>query len=361
MMTLPDHFDELLSRIEPSKDRLRLAKELPAQIRDYLKETGTITTVDPHSRLAGSYARDTAIGDIKDVDIIVLIDLEYKKGEPEKVLDELHVALQGLPEALDDVGQVEPLLRYQRRSIHVRFEDRDFDIDIVPAVALDGLDQPLWIPDRDWSKWVKTDPLGYGEYLSELNKKHGCKVVPLIKMLKRWRDARMIYRRPKSYWLECLVVRHISEGWVTTDGKSYAELFADLLASIESRFLKIFQDEDTTPPEIPDPMLSNNVAWNWERAEFETFMRRVQESRRLTERALAAEHETDAVELWQRVFNREDEEVFPATVDNTLHAISRAAKAGRPLRITTSGIVLLKPSAETPSWPSPAHRFYGDA
>lgn len=361
MLTLSSHFDELLHRIQPKTERTDVAKALPAEIRDYLKECDTIQTVDPHSRLAGSYARDTAVGNIKDVDIILLVDPKYQEGDVETVLDDLHTALQGLPEFLGDTGIVEPLLRRQRRSIHVHFDNRDFDVDVVPAVAPDGLKHPLWVPDKDWSRWVETDPLGYAEHLSNLNAEHDQKVVPLIKLVKHWRDVQMIYRRPKSYWLECLVVRHIEKKWIMTDSKSYAELFAALLGSIQERFTSTLEEKDAIP-QILDPMLGNNVAWNWKRAEFETFMRQVSESYRWATRALELDDDKqeEAIRLWQNIFNTDEQEYFPTSVDDRLREIADMATQGKGLYMTSAGKVLAKPSADVRAWPSPPHRFYGE-
>ena len=67
MLTLPDHFRILRKRIEPDDERAEAAKNIPAQVRDFLRNDEAIKTVYPHSRLAGSYARHTAIKDIKDV------------------------------------------------------------------------------------------------------------------------------------------------------------------------------------------------------------------------------------------------------------------------------------------------------
>jgi hypothetical protein len=48
-------------------------------------------------------------------------------------------------------------------------EEETFSVDVVPVVLVGDLDEPLWIPDREWSTWIKTDPLGYGKYLSALS------------------------------------------------------------------------------------------------------------------------------------------------------------------------------------------------
>ena len=61
MFTLPDHFDTLLSNLEPASKRLGIAKQFAIQIRDQLQKTELLLTQEPHTRLIGSYARNTAI------------------------------------------------------------------------------------------------------------------------------------------------------------------------------------------------------------------------------------------------------------------------------------------------------------
>lgn len=105
MITLPDHFDSLLTNIQPRSTRITLAQEIPASIRKFLQETDLLATVDPQSRLAGSYGRSTAIKNIKDVDLLVFIDPLYKDDKdrgPQIALNDLIDALQGFPEAQGD-------------------------------------------------------------------------------------------------------------------------------------------------------------------------------------------------------------------------------------------------------------------
>jgi len=353
MANLPEHFDELLSRIEPKSERAKAAQDIPAQVRSFLKDSEKIKTVDPYSRLAGSYARCTAIKDIKDVDVILFVTPEYKDEEPEIVLNALFSALQNLTEGIDDKGEV-TICRHQRRSVNVHLEKKDFDLDIVPVVALDGADKKLEIPDKDWSKWVSTHPLGYADALSKLNATHKGKVVPLVKMLKHWRDVHMVYKRPKSYWLECLVYHKIDDGDLVSDNISYAEMFRDLMSSIEDSFQK-YLDEKTTVPKIPDPMLGNNVAHNWERGDFEAFMNQVHESKRWAERALQQDDDSKAVELWQKVFGVE---WFPAVVAQKIGESLRAANLAGSIFVTPNGKVQIeKPTGRNVQVPS--QRFYG--
>ena len=361
MNTLPDHFYELLHHIEPDADRIELAKEYPSKVRNFLKSSEILHTEDPFSRLAGSYARGTAISNIKDVDILLFVSQDYKEkvsSGAEQVLRDLYSVLRKLPDALEIEGHLDPeavALRKQRRSINVHLEGIGcyFDLDIVPVTAPNGVDDVLYIPDRDWSKWVETQPLGYSLALSKLNRENGGKVVRLIKLFKHWRDVQMNILRPKSYWLECLIYNLVSKMVIKTDGKSYAELSYDILNAINIEFTPYLNTKDKVPP-ISDPMLKNNVAWNWERSAFETFMRRVEESLKWASRALEEEQE-QAINLWKKVFGND---FFPSNLENSLSTYSRAALTGS-LHTSPNGLIGITVE-KNPSLPIPQHKFYGE-
>jgi hypothetical protein len=357
VLALPHHFDELLGNIEPPNNRRDAAVEIPSQVRGFLENTEEFPTRYPHSRLTGSYARHTAIHGIKDVDFVAFYDVAHgEEPEPEAVLERLFDALRGLPEALGHEGTTQ-ILRRQRRSIHVQFDDEDFHLDIVPSWLRYDIDEPLWVPDREWKTWVESDPLGYGAALSKLNADNRKKVVPLIKLFKHWRTLQMQRRRPKSYWQEALVYQHLSKGWVTSDDKEYAELFTDLLRSIRDRFQPALNGGWV--PEIPDPMLGHNVAFNWEWLSFKSFMTRLDESIGWAERALtkSSDELNDAVALWQKVFG---EEYFTDSARS--RRLQHAEWVGQGTTfVTSAGHVLDRSSATERAVESRSHRFYGDA
>ncbi len=68
MLAHSEYFNEFLSNIEPPEHRTAVAKEIPDDVRRYLKVNETFETAEPHSRLTGSYKRHTAVRNIKDVD-----------------------------------------------------------------------------------------------------------------------------------------------------------------------------------------------------------------------------------------------------------------------------------------------------
>jgi hypothetical protein len=353
--TLSDNFKVFLSRIEPSTERKKSAQDMPGKIRDYLRDHEDLETVTPHTRLGGSYGRQTATGDIKDVDVLVFVADEYEDDIP-GLLKLLRDVLDDLPEYLDDCGEV--TTRAQRRSVNVHLQKHDLFLDVVPVrLTTDKTTDVLVVPDREWEEWVNTQPLGYGAYLSELNGDHTGKIVPLVKMMKHWRDEHFERRRPKSYWLEALVVRHIKRKWVATAGKGYAEIVADLMDSIHTRFKPIY-DRIGAVPRIQDPMLNNNVAWNWERSHFETFMTRLEESRKWARLAVEEEDDDEAVKLWKKVFGDDFPTVAEAQAQLKGEAFGAASAKGLNL-ITGSGLVTASPLAGIAAVTAPAKRFYG--
>lgn len=353
MASLSKNFRVFLSNIEPPEARRKTAQDMPAKVRDYLQKHEELTTVSPHTRLAGSYRRQTANGEIKDVDVIVFVSDDYK-DDIDALLKLLHSVLLELPDELDDCGEVS--LRKQRRSIRVHLEKHDLFIDIVPVrFTTDKTTDVLLIPDREWSKWVNTQPLGYADSLSTLNGDHEDKVVPLVKMFKHWRSEKFERRCPKSYWLESLIVRHINCDYVSTEDKGYGEIVADLFESIYTCWEKTWK-ETTNVPKIPDAMLGNNVAWNWERSHFETFMRRVEDCKGWTRRAVNETDETKAVELWQKVFGLD----FPVSslAEATVKGweLGEASKNGTA-SVSATGLVSAVAGLGVQAPPT---RFYGD-
>ena len=169
-------FSALLKKVNPSDDRLTAAQRLPGEVREWLKEHD-FETASPHSRLIGSYGRHTAIGEIKDVDTLVFLPDEALDRTPESVLRELKTVLSEYPDASAEASP-------QRRSIRLDFPAHDLCLDIVGAVADEGLEAPLRIPDRSKQEWINSDPLGYGKSLSAANADHAKKLIPLIKLVK---------------------------------------------------------------------------------------------------------------------------------------------------------------------------------
>lgn len=363
MPTLNIHFDKLIKNLKPPANRIEAAQELPSLVREYLEECTDFPTVEPHTRLVGSYAQKMSVTDVKDVDILVRVD-----GDPDENAPEARQLIRDLRAVLDDLSQSERALgtwqvaavdanlevERARRSIHIYFKDQDFHLDIVPCIAPAGFEQPLYVPDWGFNRWIKSHPVGFVSLLDELNGEHKGKVKKLGKLLKHYRNQQMVRRRPKSYWLGALVVKHVRSGKLDMD-QPVPNLFRDLLAAIHSDFSRILEGSGT--PHIKDPMLGHDVSWNWGRPDFETFMRRVEEGRDRMARALDAAEKGNmekAVEICQALFG---EEYFPINIDDE---VKQRQALGIPglARIAATGIVLPQDTLAKTITTRPT-KFYG--
>ena len=210
MTKLNSLFDRFLSNIEPDEDAVAYAQEAHKPVRDFLENDEKFGEFVENTFLYGSYRRHTAVGDIKDVDIVVLtnFDPESEEHTPQKVLRKLKAALA---RHYDDPENPE----YQRRSIRINDplperSDVSMTLDIIPAVAPNGDDAPLLVPDREVKAWVQSHPKGHIKATSELNRQEysGSKFVPLVKMMKWWwkyqcqvRQPDLERPKPKGFWI----------------------------------------------------------------------------------------------------------------------------------------------------------------
>jgi hypothetical protein len=321
------YFSALQKKIEPPDERVQLASSRVGDVRDWLTQH-EFKTQSPHTRLSGSYGRSTAIERIPDVDVLVFVPVEELDRTPNAVLLQLHKVLKDYPAA-------EINTQGQRRSVRLELPSDDLFLDMVPAVAARGLDHSLKVPDRPQQEWISSDPLGYAERLTELNQKHGTKLVPLVKMLKAWRDEQMLRRRPKSYVLEVLLLYGVEGGTLALCDKSAAENVRDAFIYITDKYEELI-DMGTAAPRIPDPQIKDHfITKGWERSHFETFMRRARDARRAAERAVVAEDDAVARAEWKRLFGSRwptDDEVKRAVREEAMGhqpGVTKIAATGR--------------------------------
>ncbi len=343
MANLRHHFSALLSKIEPPAERLKVAQEAPAKVRDFLKEHD-FETVDPHTRLIGSYYRCTAVLEIKDVDLLVFVPEAQRERTPNAVLQKLKTVLDEYPDSAAETTS-------QRRSVRLDLLNEGLQLDIVPAIHGGDVEKRLSIPDRPAQEWIDSDPLGFSKRLSKLNQDHGGKVVRLVKLFKAWRDDQMKTRRPKSYVLEVMVFNAVSEGSIQLVERSTDVNMADLLAHVWKKYKKLYE-EGTEAPRIEDPQIDGlYISKGWPRTSFETFMTRIDESRGWSERAVA-KADDEASALWAKVFP----ELWPSDDEVKAAARNEASTAAPGVSVVAaSGLILPRGSSGAASKPTSFH------
>lgn len=337
MSKLNSLFDQFLSNIEPDKDAVAYAQEAHKPVRDFLEHDEDFGKYVESTFLYGSYRRYTAVGDIKDVDIVVIInvDPDDEVNTPQKVLRRLKTALARYYDDPENPA-------YQRRSIRVNDPLPDnpdvlMTLDIIPAVAPNGADQPLKVPDREARTWIQSHPKGHIDTTSALNRDEysGGRFVPLVKMMKSWwryqceeRQPEVERPKPKGFWVECLA----AESFDPTQ-RSWADHFIAVLRKISERFDGVSEVPQLQDPGLPDQALRTSMTFE----EFRVFMCAVNDSLRL---AITARDRVDYLEssvVWRDIFG----DLFPLYEEEVTELTERGSAL-------TLGVM---PEIEALRWP----------
>jgi hypothetical protein len=176
--------------------------------------------------LSGSYARNTAIAPLDDVDLIVEIDpaawrsdyLFSARPSPERLL-------QSFASALRYRYPHSSVIR-QRRSVCLRLNH--LDIDVVPAIPTDQ-EGIILVPDRYSDDWIRSAPKLHTRIASAVNAKQLGQLKPLVKIVKLWNSNLPANARCKSFMIETIATRIFSEIRIGTPAQG-AILFWDFLA-----------------------------------------------------------------------------------------------------------------------------------
>jgi len=305
MTKLNKEFNAFKSNIEPDIKAVEYAVDAHTRVRNCLEQDEEFAEFFDDTFLYGSYKRHTAVGGIKDVDIVVLTKFDPSNPEhtPNFVLRRLKAALARCYDTPD-------FLEYQRRSIRVDDplpdeDDAELTLDVIPAVAVNGNYEPLLVPDKIQKEWIWSHPRGHLGYTTYLNSDdHGKgKYVPLVKMIKWWwkyqcelHQPDVERPKPKGFWVECLTGIHFDKA--KTD---WADHFIAVLEGIVDAYADV---ED--PPELPDPGLQDEtIKTNMTMGEFRIFLNIASISLDLARTARYEEDKLKSSEMWREIFGEE--------------------------------------------------------
>ncbi len=287
-MELPSYFTDFLKNIEPTKTQIDQSSTGHTTLRDRLASDKEFKDYYEHSFLQGSYRRSTAIKPVKDVDIVVMANLDYSVVTPKEAISLLRNCLSNYYNNVTT----------QNRSVNI--ELTYINMDVVIAIGPNGKDSNLLIPDRETNNWVWTNPEGHRKYIEDLNKNLNGMFVPLVKMFKWWRFKNpTIYKAPQGFILECITGEKYD-----SVSNSNSENFVNLLKNIESSYISYISTGSV--PVIPDPGLpDNNVSKRLTYDEFEKFINKISLAREISENALNEGNKFKSSELWRKLFGEE--------------------------------------------------------
>lgn len=302
MLKLNWYFDELKSAIEPDTKYKEHAQKADDPVREYLCSDASFSNYYANSFLYGSYARSTAIGNIKDVDIVIICNYS-NYSSPLTLLNKLRESLDGL------YGNAN--LGDQRRSIRVDdplpdIPNSELTLDVIPAIYQNGSDGPLWVPDREKREWTASHPRGHMAYTTGLNSRSNQgRFVPLAKMMKWWWKHQFqikqpwvesFKRKPKGFWIETMTGQ-----FVDLSKDSYPELIVSVYENAFGNFRKFRNDYRI--PNLADPALTGKtIKTSITEDEFAFFLDTLEESLAIAREAANTTSESRAAELWQTIF-----------------------------------------------------------
>lgn len=188
--------------LEPTPEQKQGARRSQRAIREAL-DTGNMSARIVGDYLIGSYARQTAITPLDDVDIMFLIDptewetpLLSDMPDPQKVLDTFARAIR--------MRYDQSRVALKRRSVGLTMHH--LHIDAVPAIPTDR-EHFVLIPDRQEEEWILTAPRVHAQIVTDINRARAGMFVPLVKMLKGWNAGLSKTVRLKSFTIETMALR----------------------------------------------------------------------------------------------------------------------------------------------------------
>jgi hypothetical protein len=319
-LTVAQAMDQLMSAIEPNDAEREKASKQQLNVRAALE--ARLSVEDTY--LSGSYRRHTQPRPLDDIDLLVVLD----HTEHEITLDGIGTrkALDLLEAALRDAYPKTELVRHDR-CIQIKFAGTGIGFDVVPVIRL--TEHEFYIPDEARGVWVRTNPREVEYLVSEANKQCDGWLVPLVKLLKTWKDE---VRAPlRGFHLEAMAYHQLKVAPVN-EREGLALLFERLAMAVWSNCPDIW------------PMGENaDVSLSWENRSKAAAL--LTNAAAEVKRAVAAEAEDrvdDAHAIWYRLMGDRYPETGMERASVSAMAVRDAVRTvvtGHPFSATSAGLI----------------------
>lgn len=308
MATVESYFEKFVSNLNPDDRAIGNASIAHNGLRDHLSESELYGECYSDSFLYGSYKRHTAIHDIDDVDVCVLVNIDptSEDGNPKKVLRKLKKAIT---EYYSDVEWYDDEnTAYNRRSILVKDAlpndpNSKLSLDVIPAVQ-DPNSEYLLVPDKEIWEWVQTNPKWHIDFSQKMNDDSNQEFIKIVKIFKHLKKYHIKNKHPKGFWIETLV-------WdCYVQGDSMAEsLYMTLLNILET-----YKYNTKSIPDLPDFWIKwETIKTSMELDQFLKFIELLNTIKDEISDAIDADDQEYSIAIWRYVFG---ELFFPASLSD---------------------------------------------
>lgn len=285
-------FDTFLSNIEPSSSTVQYISSMQNNLRDYLKNHSTFSSVHKDTFLSGSYAKHTSIRPSKndkkrDVDIIV-VTTHSSSDDSSKAIEELRDAL--IQSKTYETAEV------QHHSVGINLSQ--VSVDVVPVIQDTNDDQLYYIGDSEVGGWAKTDPKGHKSWSTTTNQNNNNAYKPLVKIFKWWRRTNCPddVKYPKGIALEKLIADNLGDSSASTE-----TLLIETMENIVSAYKETYVDVGIVPW-LEDPsekIQGNDLLAGYSSDDFSAFIYKVDEHLKLLN------DEGTENETWRKILGTE--------------------------------------------------------
>jgi hypothetical protein len=291
--TISESFQQFASNLNISDRQETLVSICRKNVVDKIANKLILHSEQP-SKLIGSYDRNTLIRYLYEADVDVMVVLHYGEN---KHWDNDEGVLKVLSSFETIIEESYPDTECQIDRNCVTMKLSQFRQDVVPAFKFQ--EGYYTIPDTHRGKWIQTDPVGFAEEITRINKNMDGDFVPLIKMIKGWN--REYSKRLRSFHLECIMVNHYRKYDKSYTFDSMAKVFfANLPDYISSAVY------DPITMDRVDLYLDNSSLNN----KRDDYIERAKKTSKLAEEAYqdSEKYPSVAMDEWKKIFG----EFFPA-------------------------------------------------
>ena len=315
--TVPQAFDLFLQKLEPKKTSKDAIKKRHIFIRDTFSKKifndGRKTSI-----LSGSYARNTQIEPINDVDIIIFFSKEeYWENFESNPIELLLFTQKLIQQTFPDQDK-----QIQSHSIGIKFQSIP-DVDIIPAFIQDNDNEIFIIPDKDLGCYIETSPPTHKKFISNHNELIGKKFIPLVKMMKCWRN-KLKREGLNKYGMELKIKSFHLEVFLMNIIQSNFTGYSQCLYSVFSEAGEAINNSCNDPADLSGD-LGNYLSFSQKETLTSIFIQTSNKIKKLLEYQAMGDHEK-AIEGWHEIFG----DPFPLPIRSNKPLYTKKQKTEYP-------------------------------
>lgn len=286
-------FHDAIKATDVRKDKLKdNRKSLRKRIRNYFMDN-LPEEIQPKFHSQGSFALDTILNPIKDVDGLAAYDLDdgvYFIGETEGEKHEIQWYHDKVFAAVD--GHTDQKPNDKKSCVRVNYSD-GHHIDLPIYFKVESDDHPQLAHKK--KPWVKQDAEDFEKWFEEQCEEKTY-LREMVRFLKAWRDY---MKHEKSVELPCgfiltiLAANHYTENEVTR----FDVIMKDTLVSIQDELSKDGHFKCKRPVSPYEDLFEN-----YSDTKRDTFLSRLKSFREDAERAVYSKNQKEGCEKWQKYF-----------------------------------------------------------